>query len=219
MPQDDILNHLRDKMNRAFERLHAIETTLREANLDPYSSVAQEYKKILAAHKGSDLAKLNAELARLSTQIDQLENRFGETACQQRLDTWEKFRGIQSTRDRLRLARLYEKARLEEARGAFEAARNAFIRRLLKVHGKQIDPQRESAGMLAERAGIPAFYHANMRIIWKNEEAHFYFGGGGKVSHGHYVMDMQSGIRYRRDPGAKRGGHNHTPRRRKRRKQ
>lgn len=104
-------------------------------------------------------------------------------------------------------------AEFKQAKEAFDSASKAFKARLERVRaeGKR---KREDKKAVAERAGVPYRYRDN---VWISTDAagntNIYFGGVGDPNgpgHGHYVMDRNGTVTYKRDPFDPHGAQNFT---------
>ena len=107
----------------------------------------------------------------------------------------------------------HERAQAEfnKAKAEFDACAKAFKDRLDEL--KSTSRKRsESKKSIAARAGVPFQYRDN---VWISKESdgniNIYFGGIGKPDgpgHGHYVMDQNGNVTYRRDPFDPHGAQN-----------
>lgn len=107
----------------------------------------------------------------------------------------------------------HERAQTEfkRAKAEFESCAKAFKARLdeLKSASRK---QREDKKSLAVRVGVPLQYQDNVWISTDSDgNTNIYFGGVGKPDgpgHGHYVMDRNGAVTYRRDPFDPHGAQN-----------
>lgn len=99
-------------------------------------------------------------------------------------------------------------AAFKQARAAFDQAAAAFKSRLQKVRAERSSDRRT----LALRAGVPAQYLNDVWVSTKPDGAvNIYFGGVGKPDgpgHGHYAMDSNGKVTYKRDPFDPHGAQN-----------
>ena len=110
----------------------------------------------------------------------------------------------------------HERAQTEfkRAKAEFESCAKAFKARLdeLKSASRK---QREDKKSLAVRVGVPLQYQDNVWISTDSDgNTNIYFGGVGKPDgpgHGHYVMDRNGAVTYRRDPFDPHGAQNFEP--------
>lgn len=109
----------------------------------------------------------------------------------------------------------HERASTEfkRAKAEFDSCAKAFKLRLEKVKAEG-SKRREDKKSIAARAGVPRQYHDNLWISTdSNDNTNIYFGGIGKPNgpgHGHYVMDRNGKVTYRRDPYDDHGAQNFT---------
>ncbi|MDF3284970.1 hypothetical protein [Gordonia sp. N1V] len=99
------------------------------------------------------------------------------------------------------------------AKAHHETAAKEFRARLeyVKSESKKRNAYRRS---LAERAGVPGRYIDNVWVSQKPDgSANIYFGGIGEPNgpgHGHYAVDRDGNVTYKRDPFDPHGTHNFT---------
>ena len=105
----------------------------------------------------------------------------------------------------------------KEAKAAFDAASKAFKGRLEKVRGENKRRTNDKRA-LAQKAGMPSQY---LDAIWvstdRDGNTNIYFGGVGKPNgpgHGHYTVNRNGKVTYKRDPFDPHGAHNFTEDRR-----
>lgn len=103
------------------------------------------------------------------------------------------------------------------AKAAFDQAAKDFKARLDKVKAES-SRKREDKRALAEKAGVPFQYRDD---VWVSTDSsgntNLYFGGAGKANgpgHGHYVLDTNGTVTYKRDPFDPHGSKNFTENRR-----
>lgn len=120
--------------------------------------------------------------------------------------------------DRLKVAQDVAFQRKQNAYQAQQAACvKAFKTRLEQVRasGKK---RREDKKSIAEKAGVPFQYRDNVWISKDSDgNTNIYFGGVGKPDgpgHGHYVMDQNGNVTYRREPFDPHGAQNFEENRR-----
>lgn len=99
-------------------------------------------------------------------------------------------------------------AAFKAAKAQFAAAKQAFDARLDAVREARTNDRRS----LAEQAGVPHQYRNDVRVSRKPDGVvNLYFGGEGTPDgpgHGHYVLNPDGTVPYRRDPFEAHGGHN-----------
>ncbi len=108
-------------------------------------------------------------------------------------------------------------AEFKRAKAEFDRAAKAFKDRLEKVRAEN-KRHKDDKRSLAEKAGVPYQYRDN---VWVSRDSdgntNFYFGGVGKPNgpgHGHYVMDRNGKVTYKRDPYDPHGAQNFEENRR-----
>ena len=103
------------------------------------------------------------------------------------------------------------KDEFQRAKREFDVARQAFKARLEKVRAER-NRRREDKRAIAERAGVPSQYLDDLWVSRdSNGNTNIYFGGVGKPNgpgHGHYVVDRNGRVTYRRNPNDPHGSHN-----------
>ena len=109
----------------------------------------------------------------------------------------------------------HERAQMEfkRAKADFDSCAKAFKSRLEKVKTEG-QKRREDKKSIAAKAGVPHQYRDN---VWVSTDSsgntNIYFGGVGKPNgpgHGHYVMDRNGNVTYKRDPFDPHGAQNFT---------
>lgn len=103
------------------------------------------------------------------------------------------------------------------AKASFESASAAFKRRLETVRADN-NRRKNDKRSVAERAGVPYRF---LDDVWVSKDSdgttNVYFGGVGKPNgpgHGHYVMDRNGTVTYKRDPFDPHGAQNFEENRR-----
>lgn len=104
-------------------------------------------------------------------------------------------------------------AYFRQAKEEYEIANSKFKSELDELK-RQNQKKRESDRDIAIRAGIPSQYLSDIWMIKKSDGAvNIYFGGAGKSNgpgHGHYAMNSEGEVTYRRDPFDPHGAKNFT---------
>ncbi|MGB4761999.1 MAG: hypothetical protein WBP12_01415 [Candidatus Saccharimonas sp.] len=109
----------------------------------------------------------------------------------------------------------HERAQAEfrRANAEFDAASAAYKARLDKVKVES-QKRRDDKKAIAIKAGVPQQYCDNVWISRDRDgNTNIYFGGVGKPNgpgHGHYVLDRNDNVTYRRDPFDPHGAQNFT---------
>lgn len=100
----------------------------------------------------------------------------------------------------------------KRAKVEFDSAKQAFQSRLEKVKAEN-KRKRDDKRSIAARAGVPPHYRDNVWISKEPDGAiNIYFGGVGEpngLGHGHYVMDRNGKVTYRREPFDPHGSQNY----------
>ena len=128
------------------------------------------------------------------------------------------FQAAKSEFTRDRLAFLSTKAEHERAQAEFKRAKAEFgsctkaFQATLNELKAENQKRHEDKKSLAARAGVPIQYQDNVRTSTDSDgNTNIYFGGVGKPDgpgHGHYVIDRNGNVTYRRDPFAPHGAQN-----------
>ena len=109
----------------------------------------------------------------------------------------------------------HERAQSEfkRAKADFDSCAKAFKSRLEKVKAEG-QKRREDKKSIAAKASVPYQYRDNVWVSTdSNGNTNIYFGGVGKPNgpgHGHYVMDRNGNVTYKRDPFDPHGAQNFT---------
>ena len=109
----------------------------------------------------------------------------------------------------------HERAQAEfnKAKAEFDACAKAFKDRLDELKSAHRKRRKEKKS-IAEKAGVPLQYQDNVLISTDPDGiTNIYFGGIGKpngTGHGHYAMDRNGTVTYRREPFDPHGAQNFT---------
>ena len=114
--------------------------------------------------------------------------------------------------DRLKVA---QDVAFQRKQNAYQAQQTACVKafktRLEQVRASS-KKRREDKKSIAEKAGVPSQYRDNVWISKDSDgNTNIYFGGIGKPDgpgHGHYVMDQNGTVTYRREPFGPHGAQN-----------
>lgn len=107
----------------------------------------------------------------------------------------------------------HERAQMEfkRAKADFDSCAKAFRSRLEKVKTEG-QKRREDKKSIAAKAGVPHQYRDNVLVSTDSSgNTNIYFGGVGKPNgpgHGHYGMDRNGNVTYKRDPFDPHGAQN-----------
>ena len=134
--------------------------------------------------------------------------------------TKDEFSAYKRTFDAAKAEHERASAEFKRAKDEFDSCAKAFRSRLEKVKAtnqKQRDKsqkRRDDKKSIAAKAGVP---HQHRDNVWvstdRDGNANIYFGGVGEPNgpgHGHYVMDRNSKVTYKRDPFDPHGAQNFT---------
>lgn len=125
----------------------------------------------------------------------------------------EDFNSAKRTFDQAKAEHERTQADFKRAQTNFDNAAKAFRDRLEKVRSesKKRNDDRQS---LARKAGVPSQYLDKVWVSRKPDgTVNIYFGGVGEPNgpgHGHYVLDPNGSVSYRRDPFDPHGAQNFT---------
>ena len=120
----------------------------------------------------------------------------------------DEFARAQQTFHSARAEHELAEAEFKRAKADFESCTKAFRSRLDELKSASRKKRKE----LAEEAGVPLQYQDDVWIsIEPNGNVNIYFGGVDEpdgLGHGHYVMDPNGTVTYKRDPFKPHGAHN-----------
>lgn len=125
----------------------------------------------------------------------------------------ERFAECRRVHDQAKAEHERAQATFKQAKANFDQASTAFGQRLEAV---KADSKRRNDDKLAlaEKAGVPYQYRDNVYITRQSDgTVSIYFGGAGKPNgpgHGHYVLDANGGLTYKRDSFDSHGAQNFT---------
>jgi len=207
-PRIDSLNAQQENafqnMKRAFDNASAAFNRREGASASMYSGEGHRYK--------AEAQGYVAERRRLVEEIRTARARHeaSKPAFQQAKNS---FNVTKRAFDGAKAEHENAKANFKDAKLAFDNATKAFRNRLeqVKTEGKKRNQDRQE---LARKAGVPYGY---LDSVWVSKKAdgsvNIYFGGVNEPNgpgHGHYVMDSNGKVTYKRDPFDPHGAHNFT---------
>jgi hypothetical protein len=205
-PQIDALNA---QQERAFEAMKSAFADASAAHDRRDGAAARMYADQGHAHKAESqrcVAERRALVAEIRSAKDAHEaTRPAFQEAKRVYDTWKQaFDRAKADHERLQ-------AEFRRAKAEFDAAAAAFKARLDKVkaeNAKRNTDRRE----LARKAGVPVQYLDQVWVSRKSDgTTNIYFGGVGKPDgpgHGHYVLDRNDNVTYKRDPFDPHGAQN-----------
>ena len=177
--------------------------------------------------RDAELARLEVARQNALDAVRELGVRVAATRTEKKRtkEAKDKLRREGASASRLEIAlaeyvlatRVYEQALADasQAKREFLALNTQY--RDKRAESKIAEAKRqEDIKIIAEKIGIPDEYWDNMvvRIDRNGVRLHFLFGGKERPAgpgHGHYVVDKEGSVIYRRDPGEKHGAANFTP--------
>lgn len=207
-PQIDSLNAQQESafqnMKQAFDNASAAHERRDGAAARSYADQGHAYKMESQGYV--------ADRRRLVEEIRTARERHNATkpAFQRAKDD---FSAAKRTFDSVKAEHERTQADFKRAKEAFDAASKAFRARLdrVKAEGKTRNQDRQA---LARQAGVPAQYLDKVWVSRKPDgSVNIYFGGFGDPNgpgHGHYAMDANGNVTYRREPFDSHGGQNFT---------
>lgn len=207
-PRIDVLNVRQESdyqnMRSSFESATTAHDRRDGASAKSYAEKGHAYKASSQQHV--------AERRRLVAEIQSARARHEATkpAFQQ---AKAEFIAAKQTFDRAKTEHERTQAEFRRYKTEFDTVRNAFKSRLeiIKAGNKKRQDEKRA---VAEKAGVPFQY---LDSVWvsrdTNGNTNIYFGGVGKpdgLGHGHYVIDRNDVVTYKRDPFDPHGAQNFT---------
>lgn len=123
----------------------------------------------------------------------------------------DAFDRAKSAFDRAKADHARKQAEFKQAKADYERADTAFRNRLGQVKAAN-ERKRDDKRDIARRAGVPSRYLDNLWVSTDTDgNTNIYFGGAGEPNgpgHGHYVMDRNGKVTYKRDPFDPHGSQN-----------
>ena len=207
-PRIDWLNsqqeHAFQNMKQAFENASSAYERRDGASASMYAAEGHRYKEESKTYV--------YERRRLVEEIRSARDKFQE--CKPAFQNAKDY--FSSTEDIFKSAKAEHKraqAEFNKAKDEFDACVKAFKTRLEQVRASS-KKRREDKKSIAARAGVPLQYQDNVLISTDPDGiTNIYFGGIGKpngTGHGHYAMDRNGTVTYRREPFDPHGAQNFT---------
>lgn len=189
-------------MKRAFDNASAAHDRRDGASARSYADEGHRYKEESQGYV--------AERRRLVEEIRsaRASHEASKTTFQRAKDA---FNSAKRTFDLAKVDHEQAQAEFKKRKAEFDAAAKAFRTRLenVKAEGQK---KRESKKSIAAKAGVP---HQHRDNVWISKDSdgntNIYFGGVGEPNgpgHGHYVLDRNDRVTYRRDPFDPHGAQN-----------
>ena len=211
-PRIDTLNSQQESafqnMKRSYDAASAAYERRDGASASSYAAEGRRYKE--------ESQRCVAERRRLVEEIRSARAQY-EASKPAFQHAKEVFNEAKRTFDTAKAAHERAQADFKRAKEDFDQAAKAFRTRLEKVkaEGQQ---RRAEKGSVADKAGVPYQYRDNVWVSKDSEgNTNIYFGGVGKPNgpgHGHYVMDRNGNVTYKRDPFDAHGAQNFEENRR-----
>lgn len=207
-PRIERLNSLQEaafqNMGRAFDSASSAHDRRDGAGAASYAADGHRYK---AESQGyvNERRGLVAELRSAKERHDATKPAFQRAK--------DDFKSAKSAFDSAKAEHERAQVEFKRAKAEFDHASKAFKSRLEKVKAEG-QKRREDKKSTAAKAGVPHQYRDNVWVSTdSNGTANIYFGGIGKPNgpgHGHYVMDRNGNVTYKRDPFDPHGAQNFT---------
>jgi hypothetical protein len=211
-PRIDQLNRQQEtayqNMRQAFDNASSAHDRRDGAGARSYADEGHRYKAESQGHV-AERRRLVAEIRAARDQHEATKPAFQRAK--------DAFSAAKRTFDQAKAEHERAQADFKQAKEAFDQTSHAFKTRLDKVKAdnkRRSDDKRQ----LAEKAGVPLQYRDKVwTSVDPNGNTNLYFGGVGKPNgpgHGHYVMNRQGEVTYKRDPFDPHGAHNFEENRR-----
>lgn len=216
------LKRMRDSYGPRIERLNSLQETASQNMKRAFDNASSAYDRRDGAGAASYAAEGHRYKAESQGYVNERRGLVAELrSAKERHDATKP--AFQRAKDDFNSAkRAFDSAKAEHeraqtqfkrAKAEFDQAARAFKSRLEKVKTEG-QKRREDRKSIAAKAGVPYQYHDN---VWVSTDSsgntNIYFGGAGKPNgpgHGHYVMDRNGNVTYRRDPYDPHGAQNFT---------
>lgn len=202
-PRIEILDNQQEKayqeMKSAFESASLAHNMRDDASARMYANeghVCKARSQTLAAERRQLVSEIRAARERLNAAKPAFWSAKDE------------FARAQQTFHSARAEHALAQDEFKRAKADFESCTKAFRSRLDELKSASRKKRKE----LAEEAGVPLQYQDDVWIsIEPNGNVNIYFGGVDEpdgLGHGHYVMDPNGTVTYKRDPFKPHGAHN-----------
>lgn len=205
-PRIDLLNAQQESafqnMKRSFDAASSAHDRRDGAAAASYAADGRRYKEE-AQRYVAERRRLVDEIRAAGAQLE-----VAKPAFQSSKDDFQRakldFTQAKSEHERAQAA-------FKSARADFDRTRTAFQTRLATLKGQNKKNQLDKRAV-AEKAGVPHQYRDNVWVSRKPDgSVNIYFGGLGAPNgpgHGHYALDPQGILTYRREPSDVHGVHN-----------
>ena len=205
-PRIDWLNSQQESafqnMKQAFDNASSAYERRDGASASMYAAEGHRYKEESKTYV--------CERRRLVEEIRSARDKFQE--CKPAFqDAKDYFSSAKDTFNSAKAEHKRAQAEFKKAKAEFDDCVKAFKARLDELKSAS-QKRREDKKSIAEKAGVPSQYRDNVWISKDSDgNTNIYFGGFGKPDgpgHGHYVMDQNGNVTYRRDPFDPHGAQN-----------
>lgn len=207
-PRIEQLNSLQEtafqNMGRAFGSASSAHDRRDGAGAASYAAEGHRYK---AESQGyvNERRGLVAELRSAKERHDATKPAFQRAK--------DDFSSVKRTFDSAKAEHERAQTEFKRAKADFDSCAKSFKSRLEKVKAEG-QKHREGKKSIAAKAGVPYQYRDDVWISTdSNGNINIYFGGVGEPNgpgHGHYVMDRNGNVTYKRDPFDPHGTQNFT---------
>lgn len=205
-PRIDALNAKQESayqnMSRSYDAASAAHDRHDGAAAASYAADGHRYKEE-SQRCVEERRRLIAEIRSAKEQLDAAKPAFQQAK--------EQFNSCKQAFDSAKAEHDRAQAQFKQAKAEFDKRAKAFKSRLETVkaeNAKRHDDKRS----LAAKAGVPYQYRDNVRISKDPDgTVNIYFGGVGEPDgsgHGHYVMNADGNVIYKRDPCDPHGAQN-----------
>lgn len=218
----DSLQRLRDSYGPRIEQLNRLQESAFQNMMSSFNNASSAHDRRDGAGAKSYAEQGHAYKAESKGYVEERRGLVAElrTAADHQKSYAPAFQAAKARFDDAKREFDAAKAAHEQAQTEFKAAKEAFdkaskaFRARLEVVKAQNTKKVNDKRTTAERAGVPYRYLDN---IWISKDSdgttNIYFGGVGKPNgpgHGHYTVDRNGNVTYKREPFDDHGGHNFT---------
>lgn len=191
-------------MKNAFDRASSAHSSRDGASAKAYSMEGHAYKAEAQGHV-SERRRLVDECRTAKYRHDPYKQTFDNAKI--------TFDNIKSEFVRAKAVHERANAEFKQTKADFDTAAKAFQSRLSELKSEN-SKKKENRRALAVKAGVPYRY---LNDVYVSEDmdgnVNIYFGGAGEPAgfgHGHYAMDRNGNVTYKRDPFDPHGSQNFT---------
>lgn len=197
-PRIDQLNSQQESafqdMKRAFDNASSAHERRDGAAASSYAADGHRYKAI-AKDAVDERRRLVEEIRTARSQHEATKPAFHRAK--------DQFNDAKRAFDRAKAEHESKQSKFKQAKTDADHATKAFKDRLDKVRAES-KRRKDDKRAIAEQAGVPSQYRDDVWISKDTDgNTNIYFGGVGKPNgpgHGHYVLDSNGKVTYKRDP-------------------